>query len=195
MMSETDVGYYSTAASLSTMWTFVLSAIVSSLSPAIVRFKKEGNEAAYRKKNRQLYGIVFYLSMAVSAVITLLAPVIIRVLYKEAYLGAVGPLRVITWYVAFSYLGVARDIWLVCEKKQKYSKYIYIIAAAANVAMNGLLIPKWGATGAAAASLITQVMTSVLLPLLWKDMRGNVKLILQGIMLIDCFKSSSDEIK
>lgn len=61
--------------------------------------------------------------------------------------------------------------------------------------MNGLLIPKWGATGAAAASLITQVMTSVLLPLLWKDMRGNVKLILQGIMLIDCFKSSSDEIK
>lgn len=195
MMSETDVGYYSTAASLSTMWTFVLSAIVSSLSPAIVRFKKEGNEAAYRKKNRQLYGIVFYLSMAVSAVITLLAPVIIRVLYKEAYLGAVGPLRVITWYVAFSYLGVARDIWLVCEKKQKYSKYIYIIAAVANVAMNGLLIPKWGATGAAAASLITQVMTSVLLPLLWKDMRGNVKLILQGIMLIDCFKSSSDEIK
>ena len=46
-----------------------------------------------------------------------------------------------------------------------------------------------------AASLITQVMTSVLVPLLWKAMRGNVKLILQGIMLIDCFKSSSDEIK
>lgn len=192
MLSETDVGFYSTAASLSTMWAFVLSAIISSLSPTIVRFKKEGNEQAYRKKNSQLYRIVFYLSICVSGFITLLAPIIVNVLYGESYFGSIAPLRIITWYVAFSYLGVARDIWLVCENKQKYSKYIYIIAAVANVGMNYLLIPQWGAAGAAAASLITQVMTSILVPLLWKDMRNNVNLMLQGIFFIDCLKDHSN---
>lgn len=191
MLSETDVGFYSTASSLSTIWVFVLSAIISSLSPTIVRFKKEGNEQAYRKKNCQLYRIVFYFSTCVSGLITLLAPIIVRVLYGEAYLGSIAPLRVITWYVAFSYLGVARDIWLVCENKQKYSKYIYIIAAVANVGMNYLLIPKLGAAGAAAATLITQIMTSILVPLLWRDMRDNVKLMLQGILFIDYLRDNS----
>ena len=168
-----------------------MSAIISSLSPTIVRFKKEGNEQAYRKKNCQLYRIVFYLSTCVSGLITLLAPIIVRVLYGEAYLGSIAPLRVITWYVAFSYLGVARDIWLVCENKQKYSKYIYIIAAVANVGMNYLLIPKWGATGAAVATLITQIMTSILVPLLWRDMRDNVKLMFQGILFINYLRDNS----
>lgn len=188
MLSETDVGYYSTASSVSTMWVFVLSAIISTLSSAIVRLKKEGNEEAYKRKNRQLYGIVFYLSICVSMLITIFAPLIIRVLYGEAYRGAIGPLRIITWYVAFSYMGVARDIWLVCENKQKYSKYMYMIAAVVNIGVNYLLIPEWGASGAAVASLMTQVLTSILIPLLWRDMRPNVKLIMQGILLLDYIK-------
>lgn len=188
MLSETEVGYYSTASTLSTVWVFVLAAIISSLSPAIVRLKKNGDDKEYRRKNRQLYGIVFYLSIGVSLLFTLFAPIIIRILYGEEYLGSISPLRVITWYVAFSYLGVARDIWLVCENKQKYSKYMYIIAAIANVGLNYIMISKWGVTGAAAASLITQIMTSILIPLLWKDMRENVILIIQAILCKDFFE-------
>lgn len=193
MLSETEVGYYSTASSVSTMWCFVLSAVITSLSPTITRLKEEGNEGEYRKKNRQLYGLIFYLSMAASACITILAPVLIRILYGNSYMGAAAPLRVITWYVAFSYIGVARDIWLVCENKQRYSKYMYIVAAVANVGMNYIFIPLWGATGAAAASLITQFMTSILIPLLWKDMRQNVRLIAEGIVGLDYWKNIQKE--
>lgn len=188
MQSEAEVGYYSTASTISNIWVFVLSAIISSLSPAIVRFKKEGNETLYRQKNRQLYSIVFYLSLFVSLIITIFAPLIIKILYGEAYLGSIAPLRIITWYVAFSYLGVARDVWLVCENKQKYSTYIYIFAVVANIGLNALLIPKFGTSGAAFASLITQILTSMVLPLLWKDTRENVKLMVQGIINFDCFK-------
>lgn len=188
-LSETEVGYYSTASSISTMWVFILAAIISSLSPAIVRFKKEGNEAAYCRKNSQLYGIILYISIAVSTVIAISAPLIIKILYGEAYMGSINPLRVIVWYVAFSYIGVARDIWLVCENKQRYSKYIYVIAAIANVGMNYVFIPIWGATGAALASLITQILTSIVLPLLWRDTRENVRLIAQGALFPIRFKN------
>ena len=80
----------------------------------------------------------------------------ILILYGKTYLPAVGPLRIVVWYTAFSYLGVARNAWMVCENRQKYLKYLYISAAALNVVLNFALIPSWGASGAAAASLITQ---------------------------------------
>lgn len=185
MMSETEVGYYSTASSLSTMWCFVLSAVISSMSPTITRLKKEENEDEYLRKNRQLYGVVFYTSVCMSLLIAVFASVIVNTLYGEAYEGSIAPLRIIVWYVAFSYLGVARDIWLVCENKQKYSKYMYIIAAIANVCMNLLLIPRLGATGAALATLITQFLTSLVIPLLWKDTRENAKLIAEAIFCKD----------
>lgn len=188
MLSETEVGYYSTASSLSTMWCFVLSAIISSLSPTITRLKEEGNEVDYRRKNRQLYGIVFYISTGVSLLFTVFAPVVIKLLYGDAYAGSIAPLRVITWYVAFSYLGVARDIWMVCENRQKYSKYMYIAAVIANIGMNYFLIPLWGATGAAVASLVTQIITSLIVPLVFKEMRPNVRLMVEGIIGIDHFK-------
>ena len=81
------------------------------------------NKEAYIRGNQNLYSIVFYLSMAASVGIALIAPIFIRIVYGTEYLPAVNPLRVVVWYVAFSYLGVARDIWIVCERKQKYLKY------------------------------------------------------------------------
>lgn len=115
--------------------------------------------------------------------ITAAAGLIVRILYGEAYLPAVGPLRIITWYTAFSHLGVARNAWMVCENKQKYLTPIYIGAAATNVLLNALMIPAWGASGAAAASLITQITTIFVFPSLVRDLRPNAKMMLDAILL------------
>jgi Na+-driven multidrug efflux pump len=97
-------------------------------------------------------------------------------------------LKIITWYTAFSYLGVARNAWIVSEGRQRYLKYMYLGAAIINVALNCLFIPIMGAAGAAVASLITQVFTSIILPLFFKEMRPNARLILEAILLKDVFK-------
>lgn len=183
MLEETYVGYYSLAVSISTMWTFLLSSIIDSLKPTIMRYHNE-NKLYYEKTNRQLYAIVFYLSLIASLVITIIAPMFISILYGEAYLSAVTPLRIVVWYVAFSYLGVARDSWIVCEKKQKYLKYLYLGSALLNVVLNFIMIPIIGVSGASLASLVTQISTIFVFPLMIKDMRPNVKLIWEAI----CFK-------
>lgn len=179
-LDESEVGYYSAAATICAMWTFVLTAIIDSVYPTIMRLHAV-DMAAYERKNRQLYCIVFYCSMFVSLCLTLLGKVAIGLLYGAAYLPAIVPLQIITWYTAFSYLGVARNAWIVCEGKQKYLKYIYAIAAGMNVCLNVLLIPLCGAAGAAAASLITQIMTSIGLSYFIPAMRPNAKLMLQAI--------------
>ena len=184
MLGADAVGHYSLASTVSVSWAFILSAIIDSLYPEIVQsFQKD--HLRYERKNRQLYAIVFYVSLFVSTIICLAAKPFVLILYGKTYLPAVEPLRIVVWYTAFSHLGVARNAWMVCENKQKYLKYLYISAAVINVILNLVLIPLWGASGAAAASLITQAATTILLPALIRPLRPNAKLMMDAVALRD----------
>ena len=180
MISDTEIGYYSTAVSLCSMWCFVLSAIIDSLYPPIMEAFKT-DRAEFDRRNKILYAIVFYLSVFVSLIFSVFGGFIINILYGSEYRGAIAPLRVVTWYTAFSYLGVARNAWIVCMNKQKYLKYLYLSAAIANVGLNFLFIPRLGATGAAIASLAAQIITTFVVPFFMKDLRENSVLMVQAI--------------
>lgn len=180
MIDATEIGYYSTAVSICNIWCFVLSAIIDSMYPPIMEaFKRD--KAEFDRKNKLLYAIVFYVSTLVSVLFMIFGKLAIRILYGEAYMPSVMPLRIITWYTSFSYLGVARTAWIVCKEKQKYLKYIYLTAAISNVGLNLIFIPMWGASGAAVASLIAQILT-IVVPFFIKDMRENSVLILKAIL-------------
>lgn len=183
MLSQADVGYYATAVSLCTSWCFVLSAIIDSMQPGIIEVFRDGNFSAYQKKNRLLYAIVFWISFAVSLMFLLLGRPIVSLLYGNEYLPTAAPLRVITWYTAFSYLGVARNAWIVCENKQKYLIWIYLSAAVANVFLNLALIPVWGTVGAAFASLLAQIVTTMVTPFFIKPLRENAWMMVDAIFL------------
>lgn len=182
MLDETTVGYYSLASTLNMTWVFVLAAIIDSMYPTIIQVYKTDKQA-FNKRNRQLYAIVIYVSIVVATCFMLFGKAIVNLLYGEAYLPSVEPLKIVTWYTIFSYLGVARNAWVVCENQQKYLKYMYMAAAVINVLLNFVLIPSMGASGAALASLITQICTCMILPCFVKGMRGNVKLMIDAFLL------------
>lgn len=183
MIGETEIGYYATAVTLCSMWCFILSAVIDSMYPTIMEAAKKNNEKEFKKRNIQLYAIVFYMSVAVSLVITVLAKPIVYILYGEQYLPTVSSLRIVTWYTAFSYLGVARNAWIVAKNRQKFLLPIYIISAATNIILNYLLIPFYGAPGAAFASFVTQVATILVVPFFIRDIKENSILMLDAIML------------
>lgn len=191
MIDSSEIGYYSTAQTICTLWCFVLTAIIDSMYPSIMEANKDANESQFKHLNILLYRIVFYVSMGVSAVICVFAPLIVSILYGSQYSPTVMPLRIITWYTAFSYLGVAREAWIVGKNRQKYLKYIYISAAVSNVILNLLLIPRWGSAGAAIASLIAEIMTSVVIPFLIPGMRENAVLMLNAIFFRDTRKGEN----
>ena len=180
MINDTEIGYYSTAVSVCNVWSFVLSAIIDSIYPSIMTAFKEKN-GTFERKNKLLYAIVFYISLCISLFFTVFAGPVIFILYGKAYLPSVMPLKIITWYTAFSYLGAARNAWIVCKNKQKYLKYIYFSAAISNVVLNLILIPQFGASGAAFASLIAQIIT-IIVPLFFKGFRENTIMIFYAIL-------------
>ncbi|MBQ8783598.1 MAG: flippase [Clostridia bacterium] len=186
MLDEVEVGYYSVASGVCSMWVFVLAAIIDSMYPTILKLHSVDSDG-FKKKNKQLYAIVFYVSCVVSVLFLLFGDFGIKLIYGEAYSPASSTLKIVTWYTAFSYLGVARNAWIVSEGKQKYLKYMYCGAAIINVVLNLIFIPLMGASGAALASLITQIFTSILLPMCFKEMRPNAKLMIDAILLKSVF--------
>lgn len=182
IISETEIGYYSTAVSLCTMWCFVIAAIIDSMYPTIMESFHRTKEE-FDNKNKLLYTIVFYTCVIVSAVISILAEPIVRILYGTAYLPSVAPLRIVTWYTAFSYLGVARNAWIVCNNRQNKLKYVYAAAAISNVFFNLILIPSMGASGAALASLLAQVITTMVVPFFMPSLRENSVMMVEAICL------------
>ncbi len=182
MLGSDAVGHYSLASTLSSAWAFVLAAIIDSLYPEIVQsFQKD--RLRYERKNRQLYAIVFmYLCSCPQE----------SALQQSRLFGSSmeRPIcrqssRCASWSGTqpFPTLALPENAWMVCENRQKYLKYLYFSAAALNVVLNLVLIPPWGASGAAAASLITQASTTILLPALIRPLRPNTKLMLDAVLL------------
>lgn len=182
MMTKTAVGYYFASLIICTSWVFLLGAIIDSARPIIMEHKVN-NEILYEKRLKQLYAAIIWTSIFVSVFICIFAKWIVLILYGEDYLQAVIPLRIITWYTAFSYLGVAKNIWLICEHKEKYLIYLSFAGAASNVALNILLIPTLGIAGAAIASLVTQLVTNFLMSCIIKDLRLDAKYICDAFLL------------
>lgn len=77
---ETEIGYYAITVSLCTMWCFVLQAIIDSVYPSIMEAAKHRNKRQFIKRNKQLYSIVFYVSVIVSLFLSIFADAIISIL-------------------------------------------------------------------------------------------------------------------
>lgn len=173
-------GIYTAAITCAGVGSFVYAAIVDSMRPVILSNKKT-QDPDYENSISRLYCVIVYLSLAQGMVFSLLARPIVSILYGEEYMGAVPVLQVLVWYLSFSQMGRIRNIWILAEEKQSILWKINLAGAAANVCINAVMIPVWGAAGAAFASLLTQFFTNFVLGFLVKPLRQNNALLLKGI--------------
>ena len=99
------------------------------------------------------------------------------------FVGAHSALLTVLILIA---LGVGMVLCLTVQKRRFTVREIAVMGmlAALNVVLNLALIPLWGASGAAAASLITQASTTILLPALIRPLRPNAKLMLDAVLLL-----------
>ena len=181
MISEEENGYYSAAITSATVLQFVYIAIMDSFRPLIFSSKKDENEGIYRDNISRLYCLIVYLSVAQSIVFTLFSGLIINVLYGSEYASSVSILQILTWFCTFSFMGTIRNIWLLAEEKQKILPLINLLGVIINILLNIVLIPFYGAAGAATASLATQIFINFILGFIMKPIRPNNKLLLKGL--------------
>ena len=170
MLDEAQTGYYSAAITCIGITSFVFSAIIDSARPSILESNVSSKDR-FEKKTVVLFSVITALSLAQSIGMTLLSKPIILIVYGEAFLPAVPVLSCAVWFVTFGYYGMVRNIWILAEGQQKYLSIINLCGAVMNVIVNLILIPLYGAVGAAIASVITQFFTNFVLCFVIKPIR------------------------
>lgn len=184
MTGGSTVGIYSAAMVVSSLWLFVPNALIESASPLIMSAKSE-SEYSYRKKNKQLYCAIIWIGLGASIVITLLSKQITLLIYGNEFIDSVHVLTILIWSRVFSLIGTTKAIWLTVENLGKYQVYFVGIAACINIVLNIILIPIYGAIGAAIATLIAEVVSAFFACLLFKKTRPLFKLIIESFLFKD----------
>jgi O-antigen/teichoic acid export membrane protein len=161
LVDERELGVYSAAWSLSTLWYFVPLAIYSSSAPAFSRLKMQ-SEKAYLDALGQLFTLMWGLSLAVSIAMAFSAGILIDLLYGTAYRDAAPVLALHVFSNIPVALGVAQSLWITNERRPQFALYRTMFGLLINVGLNLLLIPRYGAMGAAMATLVAQFSAAVL---------------------------------
>ena len=159
MLGAEQVGHYAAAVRLSEAWYFIPMAITSSVFPAIINAKKQ-SEGLYYQRLQKLYDLMVWLAVAIALPTTFLAPWVIRVLYGNAFLPAAGVLSIHIWAGVFVFLGVANGRWIITENLQYIATIRSTAGAMVNVALNIVLIPRYGINGAAIATFFSVFVAS-----------------------------------
>ena len=155
MAGDETVGIYNAAVRVSEMWYFIPMMVMASVFPAILEAKKR-SEARYYQHLQVLFDLMVWLSVGVALPMTFLSTPFVTLLFGEAYAASGPVLAIHIWAAVFVFLGVASGKWVLAENQQILSFQRSGIGAVVNVILNFLLIPDFGAAGAATATVISQ---------------------------------------
>jgi len=160
MLGEHDVGIYSAALRLSEVWYVIPMVIVSSVMPSFTEARAHSEELYYQRLQK-LFTYLVRIAYLVAIPMTIIATPLITLLFGTQYSSAGPVLAVHIWAALFVFLGVARRIYSINEGLNIPVMFGTISGALINVLLNIILIPRYGALGAAIATIFSYGFSDV----------------------------------
>lgn len=182
-----SVGLYSVAVRLAEAWYFIPTIIISTLMPYFVKVR-ETNRELYIYRLKQVNTLMFWMGIIVGTVVTFFGQEIIIRLFTEAYKDAYLALALNIWAGVFVSIGLATSLWMIAENLQIYRLIGTTIGVFLNIIANYILIPIYGVSGAAMATLITQGLGLWVVPFFFKPMRLYIFITITSIIPIYLIK-------
>lgn len=176
MLGPHDVGIYSAAVKLCEAWYFLPISIMTSLYPMVIRAIGK-NPSDSDKKMQQIYNLMALLGYMAAVATTLLATPIVTLLFGPEYKQAADVLMINIWSAMFINIAMAKASWLKAMNYTKIHFAATVAGALVNVALNVVLIRKYGVIGAAWATIISYSIESYLFLFVFKKTRK------QGMMI------------
>lgn len=182
MVGNTAVGIYSAAARLSNVWYFIPVAILSSLYPSFLQ-TKQANEDRYRRLLQKVFNLMSSLAYIIAIPVSLTSAWLIALLFGQEYAGAAPILAIHIWAGLFVFFGIARERWLITEGLTKFSFATTAVGAASNVLLNYILIPHYGAVGAAVSTLVSYAIAVLLSCVFYERTRPIAFVMMKALVL------------
>jgi O-antigen/teichoic acid export membrane protein len=168
MRTPKEVGLYMIAYGIIDVVVSVPSMFMTSLMPSLATASKE---TLARMVNRA-FDILAFFALPVAVGGMLLAEDVILLISSEEFIGAALPFGILMVGAAFSFLNSVFGFASVAVNKQSRLLKISIITIILNVLINLFTIPLYGVAGAAAATLVTEIIACMGVYLVFRSQTG-----------------------
>lgn len=153
MIDMSSVGLYQAAVQMTELWQFIPGLILAALYPAIVNAKND--HVNYKKRLYGLGSIFLIYGFFASFFTTILAPILVPLIYGATFTGSIIILQIYCWSIAGTVLGFLMTHLLVTENLYRAQIVTGVFPMLLNVILNLLWIPQYGVVGAAWATVIS----------------------------------------
>ena len=157
-----QVGYYNSASHIARVLLPIVTSLAAVAIPRLSLYMKERNWIQINTLINKSLSVVSFLSVPITIAIILVAPTFIPLFYGESFYGAVLPLQVMVLVVIIIGFNNLTGQQVLVALGYDYLFLCSVLSGTvSNFVLNIVLIPQYGAVGAAVASVFAEI--SVLL--------------------------------
>ncbi|MCY1294602.1 hypothetical protein D9M70_439050 [compost metagenome] len=176
------VGIYAAGSKIYEGWLILPFIFSISLLPLLTK-EKEKDPVAYEKKLSFFFGIQIWAAIIFAAILTVAGKTLINLTFGPDYIEAYETMVVLAWTSVFTAAGYMSARYLVLEKMEKKITKRNWIALSANIALNTLLIPAFGTSGAATSTFLSMMLAHFVFDYLDRDLKRLRDIKIRSILL------------
>lgn len=159
--NDQAVGVYQAAFKLIALVLIIPDVLVNALLPVLTRLNSE-NHVKWKRMSNLFMKTLIYVSLPFSLIMFVYAPQIINLVYgADDFIPAIEILRIFALTLIIRFSSETYALMLTTSNNQKSRMYIVIGITILNLIMNSYAIPRWGTTGAAIVSLISNLFAGI----------------------------------
>ncbi|HEX4076262.1 MAG TPA: polysaccharide biosynthesis C-terminal domain-containing protein, partial [Candidatus Acidoferrales bacterium] len=191
MTTDSILGQYVAAVRVSELFEMLPTALMFTLAPVLAVSVVDPEK--FRGYVDRTFRYFMVLAAGLCVVMTVGAPIVVRVLYGKQFLPAASLLAVLIWSeIAVFFATVIVNV-MVAKNYQNLLPIPTLVGAAINVALNLVLIPRYAAMGTAWATLVSYSLAWMVALLFFKETRSftlqgvRFALPVAGVALLACW--------
>ena len=152
---EADVGYYAVAVKLATLTAFVLQAVNAMTGPKFSELYHSGKTDDLFHVAQKATRLIFWTTVPILAAFLFLGRPVLHLVYGQAFVIAYPALVLLVVGQFVNSISGSTAIFMNMTGNQIVLRNIFTGAAVCNIALNLLLIPRFGIAGAAFTGMLT----------------------------------------
>lgn len=172
LVGDAELGIYGVAAKISELWNFLPAVVLGTITPLLIKARSDA-VANYTAMLGQTYAGMGIAGLVISLIMSLFSTPICILLFGSQYQASGAVLAIHAWSTVPVFLVLVSNCSLIIEGRTKIVMLRMLAGLAANFTLNAVLIPKFGAVGAAMANVLAYSVAAVSL-LAFRGSRGHV---------------------
>ncbi len=160
LIGNTELGIYVVAVRLTELFNFIPAIVASSIYPSLIKAYEASAEVFYDRLKRVVGGF-FWSYLLLSVVVVVVSRPLIYILYGVEFSRSADVLSILMYSSIFVSMGTIFFLKFVIEGTIQIGMYGTLMSAVLNIILNLWLIPIYGASGAAIATLLSYSLSII----------------------------------